>query len=376
MEKKFDETLNILVVEDDKNINKLISYYLKEINLKIFNAYDGIEALKMIEAINFDLILTDISMPNMNGMELIKRIRTDSKYDEIFIIILSALSGTENVISGLESGANEYITKPVEKIELLLKINNWKRIKSLQNDLIRKNMELSKAYAGLTEFDNIKNDILSFFSTELYSPLKRILRYLDNIEQKKIEDETKEELYAIKENINICLNITGRIKEFSVTKSAKKEIIELHLRDWLNNFLTNNNRLLDVKSLEINLDESLLAKISINTDEIILKNCIINLIDFCIKFANANTVISIRQIDAGSEIIIIFRFTSSLLELVDFEVNDKVFEPFYTIKNQDFEIDMGMNLFFAKKQIEILDNFLLIERKNDIISINIVLEKK
>jgi two-component system phosphate regulon response regulator OmpR len=131
-EKKVSEiTYNLLVVDDDERIRNLLSQYLIKEDFIVSTASGAEEARKKIQLIKFDLIILDIMMPGDDGLTLTKEIRDNS---EIPIILLTAKSGTDSKIEGLEIGADDYLTKPFNPKELLLRILSiLKRSKSEEN---------------------------------------------------------------------------------------------------------------------------------------------------------------------------------------------------------------------------------------------------
>ena len=112
---------HILVVDDDDRIRELVKQYLEEEKFLITTAKDAFEAKKKIEIIKFDILILDIMMPGQSGLSLTKEIK---KINSIPIILLTAKGETRDRIEGLELGADDYLGKPFEPKELLLRINN------------------------------------------------------------------------------------------------------------------------------------------------------------------------------------------------------------------------------------------------------------
>ncbi len=122
---------NILVVEDDIDIIKLLKIYLENDGHNVYSANNGIEALEIVEDIKIDLVVMDIMMPKMDGYELTKRVR--ERYN-IPIIILSAKNEDSDKILGLNLGADDYITKPFNPLEIVARVNsNLRRFYHLNN---------------------------------------------------------------------------------------------------------------------------------------------------------------------------------------------------------------------------------------------------
>ena len=107
--------LKILVVEDSPTMRQLISFALKRMKgIEIVEAADGVEGLKKLNSQSFDLIITDINMPVMDGLKLISLVRRDVKYRTIPIMIITTEGGAEDRERALALGADAYITKPIQ----------------------------------------------------------------------------------------------------------------------------------------------------------------------------------------------------------------------------------------------------------------------
>ena len=126
-----EEKKHILVVDDDDRIRELIKEYLENNNFYVTTAKHAEDAKNKIKLIKFDLIILDIMMPGQNGLDLAKEIKSSNDQP---IILLTAMGETSDRISGLETGADDYLPKPFEPKELLLRIKNiLKRIKKNKN---------------------------------------------------------------------------------------------------------------------------------------------------------------------------------------------------------------------------------------------------
>lgn len=123
---------NILVVDDDKDIRELISIYMKTEEFYVDKACDGEEALKMIQEKNYDLIILDIMMPKVDGLQALIEIR---KKHSMPIIFLTAKNEEIDMIKGLTLGADDYIAKPFSSMELMARVKAQLRRYSVFNNL-------------------------------------------------------------------------------------------------------------------------------------------------------------------------------------------------------------------------------------------------
>ena len=112
--------MKILVVEDERDLNRIITKHLKKNNYSVDSCFNGQEALDFISYSEYDLIITDIMMPNVDGYEFIDKLRANKNNTPV--IMLTAKDTLEDKIVGLDSGADDYIVKPFEFEELLARI--------------------------------------------------------------------------------------------------------------------------------------------------------------------------------------------------------------------------------------------------------------
>lgn len=111
---------NVLIVEDSPTMRQLIAFALKRIRgVRIVEANDGVDGLKKLSSERFDLILTDINMPIMDGLKLVSLVRNDANYKAIPIVVITTEGAQEDRERALSLGANDYITKPIQPTRIL-----------------------------------------------------------------------------------------------------------------------------------------------------------------------------------------------------------------------------------------------------------------
>ncbi|QRM50093.1 response regulator transcription factor [Rhizobium sp. BG6] len=125
-----DDAAHLLVVDDDTRIRALLNRYLAENGFRVTVAADGAEARRKLAGLDFDLIVMDVMMPGESGIDVTKGLRS---IKNVPIIMLTALAESGNRIAGLEAGADDYLSKPFDPRELVLRINNILR-RNASND--------------------------------------------------------------------------------------------------------------------------------------------------------------------------------------------------------------------------------------------------
>lgn len=123
-------SLWVLVVEDSQSTRSFIAQAIEEIDdIQIVESGTGFEALKVLPRYNFNLILTDINMPDINGLELINFIRKNPNYENIPLFIISTEGSIQDREKGLKLGANEYIVKPFTPVQLQKLVKKYLKIR-------------------------------------------------------------------------------------------------------------------------------------------------------------------------------------------------------------------------------------------------------
>ena len=120
MSKPSDDAPHVLVVDDDRRLRSLLSRYLSENGFRVSNAKDAMDARNKLKSLEFDILVVDVMMPGETGLQFTQSIRDDL---DVPVLMLTALADTNARIEGLEAGADDYLPKPFEPRELLLRLN-------------------------------------------------------------------------------------------------------------------------------------------------------------------------------------------------------------------------------------------------------------
>lgn len=167
--------MNILVCDDDKEIVRAIGIYLKNEGYRVLEAYDGIEALDILRKEEVHLIIMDIMMPRMDGMQATVRIREEKN---IPIIMLSAKSEDYDKIGGLGAGADDYVTKPFNPMELIARVKSQLRRYTTLGSMNQPRNEKTFQSGGLILNDDTKEVTVDGTEVRLTPTEYRILALL------------------------------------------------------------------------------------------------------------------------------------------------------------------------------------------------------
>lgn len=163
---------NILFVDDEEQIRKLLSTYLQRQGYQVTVATDGHEGLRAIRAKVPDLVITDVTMPNMNGFELVRRLRADHRTARIPILMLSARKQSDDILTGYSEGADEYVPKPVEMSVLSAKIDVLlKRMRATAGETVKRRgrvLVFAHGKGGIGATTLAVNSAVALAETKLY----------------------------------------------------------------------------------------------------------------------------------------------------------------------------------------------------------------
>lgn len=186
-----NKNYQVLIVDDTPTNIQLAGSILQQENYEIAFAQNGKIALELLESHNFDLILLDIMMPEMNGFEVCKRLKASEKTKDIPVIFLSAKKEREDVIEGLKIGAVDYVTKPFNSEELIVRTRTHLELKRARDNQKRLIHKLQKALAEIRQLSgllpicshckNIRDDIGKWVQIDEYIASKTEAEFTHSI---------------------------------------------------------------------------------------------------------------------------------------------------------------------------------------------------
>jgi two-component system alkaline phosphatase synthesis response regulator PhoP len=136
----------IVIADDNLQNVELLEAYLSAVDCEIRTAYDGEETLRVVEEFKPDLLLLDVMMPRLSGFEVCRKLRANPSTRELLILMVTALNEAADFERGVQAGTDDFLTKPVNKIELLCRIRSLLRVRHLKT-------QLDRTLAYLAEFE-------------------------------------------------------------------------------------------------------------------------------------------------------------------------------------------------------------------------------
>jgi two-component system sensor histidine kinase/response regulator len=164
----------VLIVDDDEKNIKLLKVMLQKENYDLVSAGSGEEALRITAERSPDIILLDIMMPGMDGFEVCRRLKANAETKVVPVLIITALAEKQDRVKAMEAGADDFLNKPIEKTELVVRVKSLLRIKDYHGQLLENNREISEKNRSLQELEKVKDGLTHMIVHDLRNPLTAI----------------------------------------------------------------------------------------------------------------------------------------------------------------------------------------------------------
>lgn len=346
----------ILIVEDNQENSDLLVFFLKPKGYDIRNVTDGLQALEAVTADKPDLILLDIMLPRMNGFEVCDTLKKDEHTKAIPILMITALKDLKDKVRALEVGADDFITKPFDNVELLARVKSLLRLKDFHDELERKNKELQEKNKTLVRMDKFKEELINLIVHDMKNPLFVIQGNLQmmamNLGQSASENITKY-TNRIERSSQQLLRMVVNLLDISRFEEGR-----LELKKDLTDF---NKLVIDIANRVKEYPENTGKEIVIKTDDAIPemfcdKSIIERVIENMVNFATNNTAdggqvqIQTRMLEDG-------RLQFSIHDngtQIPKKYQEKIFEKYSQteIKNAGYRVERALGLTFCKMAVD------------------------
>lgn len=280
----------ILVVDDSAMARRQIQFFLQRDGFDVYEAKSGEEALWLINEVDPDLILMDVSMDGMNGMEACRRIKEDDANTTLPVIFLSAKGEREEIVKGFQSGAIDYIVKPFHPAESLTRIRTHLRVKKLAQLRERNIIELR-------QLNNTKDRILRVASHDLRNPLAAIAGLAGFLKEDNdnLNESQKEIVECIEESGKSVVALLNELLDVSAINGGNLDLEkeDVDLVELLHNLIPLFKGEAERKNIKLLFDEPRdMTRAWIDRHQI--RRVADNLISNAIKFTPANGKVVIR----------------------------------------------------------------------------------
>lgn len=346
----------ILIVEDKQENMDLLVYFLHPQGYEIISVYDGLSALQKVEEEHPDIILLDIMLPKMDGYEVCGRLKKDPETKFIPIIMLTALKELKDKVRALEVGADDFLTKPFENIELLARVKSLLRLKEYHDELQSKNLELAEKNESLMRMDRFKEDLTNLIIHDMKNPLfviqgnlQMMSMSMENVPPEILKKYAQRIERSSQQLLRMVVNLLdiSRIEEGTIDlKNDHANINEIidKIIERIKDYPENKN-----KEILVDLDSNLPE---LTIDRSVMERVFENLINFSIT----------NLVDEGKVTITTAAVDDQKIQFVTHDngtqipknYHDKIFEKFSQteIKDSGYRVDRALGLTFCKMAVE------------------------
>jgi len=281
----------ILIVDDEKTTREILTRALSAKGFTIKTISNGAEALEMMQNEPFDLLITDLLMPNMEGNELIEKSR--EILPNLIPIVITAHASVETAIKALQQGAYDYITKPFDPEFIIPVIERGLEKAHLR----RQNIELTQITKKLQELEQMKSDLLDTITHEFSTPISIIKAYVDMFIDGHFDTSNPRHLEGLKSIRSAVIRLERLVMNLLTLSMGKGKTLELKkekilMQDIISNALSQLNEEITKKNINVVLNvESDLPPLDADPSK--LSIALLNLLDNAVKFNKSNGTIRI-----------------------------------------------------------------------------------
>ena len=304
-----DQDPTILIVDDNSTNLSVLASFLEDHHFTVLVAQDGKDTFQKVQYSQPDLILLDVMLPDLNGFEICRRLKSTQISQDIPVIFMTALTDSEDVVKGFEVGAVDYITKPINLKEALARLTTHLHLQKLRYELQRELEERKQTEKALRErekenarlykqslktaeqlrqLDQIKSDFLANMSHELRTPLNSIIGYSEMMlmgVNEELSTEMGEDVQAIFDNGHHLLKVINNILDLAKIEAGHFNIQfeAMEVQTLLEAIKVNNEGLFMNQSLTL-IVEAEKDLPMIKADPIRITQILNNLISNAMKF--------------------------------------------------------------------------------------------
>lgn len=290
----------VLVVDDSEFELQLVDFILQEKNYQTVLAGNGTDALIILETLTPDLILLDIMLPDFDGFEVCKKLKTIDTIKDIPVIFFTSLSNIDDIVKGFEAGGVDYVTKPFNTDELLVRIKT-------HLDLINSKRKIELQARELSQANALKDKMFSVISHDLRSPVSSIKLALDFISKGLVKptdelfNETIKGLVKTTDEAYILLeNLLGWAKSQSNILNVYPESLDLKLlASSIAGLLKLNS-----ENKKISIENNIPEGITVFADMQMIQSVLRNLLSNALKFTPENGSVEMNALEMNTEVII------------------------------------------------------------------------
>ena len=287
---------SILVVDDVISNVLLLKVLLAAQKFNVITASNGMEAIDITKKQQPDLILLDVMMPGMSGFEVAQKLKNDPEVQHIPIIFLTALNSTADIVTGFKVGANDFISKPFNKEELVIRVNHQISLIAAKRIILQKTEELKKTIQG-------RDKMYSVIAHDLRSPLGSIKMVLNmfvmTMSPQMIGEEQYEMLDSANKSTEELFNLLDNLLKWTKTQTGRLTVVfqDFELVKSISGVLEIFSLVSSSKNIELIFDSN--EEINVRGDIDIVNTITRNLLSNAIKFSfsGSKIIIEVKKID-------------------------------------------------------------------------------
>jgi signal transduction histidine kinase len=333
----------ILIVDDEPINRELLHAYLEGTGHRLYDADSAEAALSLAQSVRLDLVLLDVMLPGLSGYDAVSLLKATASEELLPVVLITALNDHESRLRGLRAGADDFLTKPVDRHELLLRAGNLLALRTDRNALQRRNVEL-------VELQRFREEMSAMVVHDLKNPLAVILANLDYVLDGSANgSEDREALLDSRAAARRMVRLLSNLADLTRLEIGHMELrrARIYVGDLVQPLVRQRAHLAEAR--QITIDSTIDAKAQIDADPELMSRVVENVFDNALRHTPPGGRIAVCSAGSTDHVLVRIGNTGAPIPV---DARSRIFEKFGQANTDVGRMNLGLGLYFCRLAAE------------------------